>query len=58
MNDFKSISKSNPGNIPIYICTREEKKKYLVSREYWIKENEEVMEFLKSKYGRENVKLI
>ncbi|QGU96197.1 DNA polymerase III subunit alpha [Clostridium bovifaecis] len=58
MNELKAVSISNGGSVPIYICTKEEKKKYLLSREYWIKENEDIIEFLKEKYGRENIKFI
>ncbi|WP_085829570.1 DNA polymerase III subunit alpha [Clostridium massiliodielmoense] len=58
MNDIKQISLSNNGNIPIYICTKEERKKFLIAREFWINENEDVLKIIKQRYGEENVKLL
>ncbi|MEA4826790.1 MAG: DNA polymerase III subunit alpha, partial [Clostridium sp.] len=58
MNNLKPICMSNSGNMPIYICTKEDRKKYLLSREYWIKTNDDLIDFLKEKYGRENIKIL
>ncbi|GAB6149464.1 DNA polymerase III subunit alpha [Clostridium novyi] len=57
-SDIKKIAILNNGNIPIYICTKEERKKFLISREFWINENEDVLKIIKQKYGEENVKLL
>ncbi|KGM94802.1 DNA polymerase III subunit alpha [Clostridium novyi A str. 4552] len=58
MNDIKQIALLNNGNIPIYICTKEERKKFLIAREFWINENEDVLKIIKQRYGEENVKLL
>ncbi|KGN03337.1 DNA polymerase III subunit alpha [Clostridium novyi A str. 4570] len=57
-SDIKKIAILNNGNIPIYICTKEERKKFLIAREFWINENEDVLKIIKQKYGEENVKLL
>ncbi|AYF53612.1 DNA polymerase III subunit alpha [Clostridium novyi] len=58
INQIKSIAIRNNGNIPIYICTKDERKKYLISREYWVNNTEEVVNIFKQLYGNENIKLI
>jgi DNA polymerase-3 subunit alpha len=58
IEDLRTISAANQGNVPIYLCTKNEKKKYLLSREYWVKENENIINFLNEKYGKENIKII
>ncbi|MCD3244933.1 DNA polymerase III subunit alpha [Clostridium botulinum C] len=58
INQIKSIAIRNNGNIPIYICTKDERKKYLISREYWVNNTEEVVNILKQLYGNENIKFI
>ncbi|KEI01870.1 DNA polymerase III subunit alpha [Clostridium botulinum] len=58
INEIKSIAIRNNGNIPIYICTKDERKKYLVSREYWVNDTDEVATVFKQRYGKDNVKFI
>ena len=57
-NDLRIVCIKHSGNIPIYLCTKEEKKKYLLSREYWISEEDNLLNFLKEKYGDKNIKLL
>jgi DNA polymerase-3 subunit alpha len=57
-NELRTVCARNSGNIPIYLCTKEERKKYLLSREYWISEESNMLNFLKEKYGNENIKLL
>lgn len=45
------------GNQPVYICTRKERLKFRLDREYWIKPNEEILSFLKKEFGEANVKV-
>lgn len=55
---LKAVSEKNQGNIPVYICTKKEKKKYLLSREYWLMESESIMNLLAEEYGKSNIKII
>ncbi len=57
-NELKTICSQNSGGIPIYLCTKEERKKYLLAREYWVNEEESLLNFLREKYGEQNIKLL
>lgn len=46
------------GDIPVYLCTRSERKKFRLDREYWIKHDVELISNLKGKLGDENIKII
>jgi DNA polymerase III subunit alpha len=46
------------GNTPIYLCTRKERKKYRLDREFWVDTDSEVLEYLRKQFGEENVKLL
>ncbi|MCM8710145.1 DNA polymerase III subunit alpha [Clostridium sp. SYSU_GA19001] len=45
------------GNQPVYICTRKERYKFRLDREYWIKPSDEILSFLKNQFGEANVKV-
>lgn len=45
------------GNQPVYICTKKERKKYRLDREFWVKHDEELLSFLKGVFGEANVKV-
>lgn len=47
----------NKGNQPVYICTRKERKKFRLDRDFWVNPNEEIISFLKDVFGENNVKL-
>ncbi|MDP4091456.1 MAG: DNA polymerase III subunit alpha, partial [Bacillota bacterium] len=57
-NNFKIAMRRFRGNTPIYLCTRKERKQYRLDREFWVDTNAGVMEFLRSEFGEENVKLV
>jgi DNA polymerase-3 subunit alpha len=46
------------GNTPIYLCTRKERKKYRLPKEFWIDCETEVLDFLRKQFGEENVKVL
>jgi DNA polymerase III subunit alpha len=46
------------GNVPVYICTKKERKKFRLDRESWIKNEENAIDNIKEIFGDKNVKLI
>lgn len=46
------------GSTPIYICTRKERKKFLLPDNLWIDEEIEALNFLRKRFGEANVKVI
>ncbi|MDD3225426.1 MAG: DNA polymerase III subunit alpha [Clostridium sp.] len=46
------------GSTPIYICTKKERKKFMLPVELWIDEDVDVMGFLRKKFGEENIKVL
>lgn len=57
-NELKYNLLRNKGNVPVFICTKKERKKYMLSRDFWVQEEEELLNYLMDKFGRENVKVI
>lgn len=51
------ISKSR-GNIPIYICTKKERNKFMLNRDLWVNGDQSILSYLKEKFGSENVKVL
>lgn len=45
------------GSTPIYICTKKERKKFMLPKDLWINEDIEVLDFLRKKFGEENLKV-
>lgn len=58
IEEFKNELYIYLGNTPIYICTKKERKKYLIDRNLWINGEIEVITYLKNKFGEENVKVL
>ncbi|WP_234123037.1 DNA polymerase III subunit alpha [Clostridium hydrogenum] len=58
LKKIRSISAVYGGNVPIYVCTQKERKKFLLDKSIWIEKNVEVMKFLKDKFGESNIKVI
>lgn len=54
---IKNMLVQHRGNQPIYICTRRERQKFRIDRDYWIKPNEEILSYLKGEFGEQNVKV-
>lgn len=46
------------GSTPIYICTKVERKKYRMDREFWTDESTEIISYLRNKFGDKNVKVM
>ncbi|MCY6957569.1 DNA polymerase III subunit alpha [Clostridium brassicae] len=57
-NELKNKILKNGGNVPVFLCTRKGRKKYMLGREFWIQEEEELLNYLVDKFGKENVKVI
>ncbi|MCH3965889.1 MAG: DNA polymerase III subunit alpha [Clostridium sp.] len=55
---FKSIIEGYKGNIPVYICIKHGRKKFRLSSELWIKDEENVIDDIRNIFGEKNVKLI
>lgn len=56
--ELKSLFLQFKGDIPVYLCTKSERKKFRLDREFWINHDTELMSNLKTKLGHENVKII
>lgn len=54
---MKNALAMNKGGQPVYICTKKERQKYRLDRDYWITINEELLDFLKKQFGEQNVKV-
>jgi DNA polymerase III subunit alpha len=57
LKSLKVLLSNYKGSTPVYLCTRKERNKYRLDRDAWVDEQSDVVGFLKSKFGEENVKL-
>lgn len=57
LKSLKILLANYKGSTPVYLCTRKERNKYRLDREFWVDSGSEITELLKSKFGEENVKL-
>lgn len=55
---LKSILLQHPGNIPVYIYAKREKKKFRMDRQFWVNDDEKLTCILKKIIGENNVKKI
>ncbi len=46
------------GSIPIYFCTKKERKKFRIDKNLWVKNDLELLSNLRKRFGDENIKLI
>ena len=53
---LKTILLLHPGNIPVYIYAKEEKKKYRMDRQFWANDDEKLLYMLRNIIGQDNVK--
>jgi DNA polymerase-3 subunit alpha len=44
--------------MPVYLCTKKERKKFRLDRELWVEPNSELVSILKRRFGEENLKII
>ncbi|WP_050606490.1 DNA polymerase III subunit alpha [Clostridium niameyense] len=58
ISNIKAFLINNRGNIPVYFCTKQGRKKYRLDRELWINEDSDILSYLKQNFGEENVKII
>ncbi|MBP1745014.1 MAG: polymerase subunit alpha [Firmicutes bacterium] len=54
---LKQILLEHKGNVPVYLFTKKERKKYRLDREFWVENSPELMSELRSRFGEGNVKL-
>ena len=57
-NNLKLALLKFRGNTPVYLFTRKEKKQYRMDREFWVNTETGVVEFLRSEFGEENIKVV
>lgn len=56
LSNIRKLAEEFSGNIPVYICTKRERKKYRVNRDLWLSEEPEVMSKLVQIFSYDNVK--
>jgi DNA polymerase-3 subunit alpha len=56
--ETKLLLASFKGNIPVYLCTSKERKKFMLDREFWVNGDIELMSNLRIKFGDNNIKII
>ncbi|GAA0177602.1 DNA polymerase III subunit alpha [Clostridium sediminicola] len=56
-DELKLILEKNKGNIPVYICTKENGK-FMLSRELWVNGKDELLTYLIQRFGQNNVKIV
>ncbi len=54
---LKQILLEHKGNVPVYLFTKKERKKYRLDREFWVENSSELMSELMDRFGEGNVKL-
>ncbi|HSN58309.1 MAG TPA: DNA polymerase III subunit alpha, partial [Clostridiaceae bacterium] len=54
---LKQILLEYKGNVPVYLFTKKERKKYRLDREFWVENSSELMSELRDRFGEGNVKL-
>ncbi len=58
INNLKLALHRYKGNTPVYLFIRKERKNYRMDKEFWVNTESGVVEFLKSEFGEENVKVV
>jgi DNA polymerase III subunit alpha len=57
INSLKTTLIKFKGGSPVYLCTRKERNKYRLDREYWVECDQETINFFKKQFGEDNVKV-
>ncbi|KYH35386.1 DNA polymerase III subunit alpha [Clostridium tepidiprofundi DSM 19306] len=57
-NEIKPKLIEHYGNMPIYLCTKKERQKFLMSREFWVDGSDEIMDYLRKRFGNESIKIL
>lgn len=55
---LKHVLEAFRGDIPVFIVAAKERQTFKLSRECWVDTGKDVVKFLESKFGAENVKLV
>lgn len=58
ISHLKTAVTEHRGNVPIYICTKNERHKFRLDSELWVKDEHEVVANIEKMFGEKNVKLI
>ncbi|GAA0733804.1 DNA polymerase III subunit alpha [Clostridium oceanicum] len=58
LNEVKSLFLQNKGNMPVYFCTKKDRKKFRLDRNLWIEDNVDFLSSLRSIFGENNIKII
>ena len=58
LNKIKKSMREFYGNVPVYLCTEDERKSYLIDKNAWIKNEYDSIKELKEIFGEENVKVV
>ncbi|MEG2339042.1 MAG: OB-fold nucleic acid binding domain-containing protein [Clostridium sp.] len=57
LEEMRSTLIKYRGHMPIYICTRKERKKYRVETGLWVDGSDEILTYLRNKFGADNIKV-
>ena len=58
LKEVKPLLIDFSGNIPVYLCTQKERRKFRLDRDFWVKSDPALMGILKKRFGDNNVKII
>lgn len=58
VNEIKNGLKAFKGNTPVYLCTADDRKSYLIDKSAWLSNEYDTIEILKETFGEENVKVV
>lgn len=58
IKEIKITFKNNLGNIPVYLCTANDRKRYLLDKQGWLNNDIDTIELLKEMFGDNNVKIM
>ncbi len=58
VESIKPVLAQYKGNFPLYLCTKKEKKKFRLDKEYNVSVDEALMGFLINRFGNEQVKVL
>lgn len=58
MKEIKITYKNNLGTTPVYLCTADDRKRYLLDRQAWLNNDYDTISLLKEMFGENNVKVM
>lgn len=56
--ELKDITALYRGDMPVYVFTKKERSNFRLDKEYWVNNDNELLSFLRKRFGDENVKLV